>query len=179
MITGVLCRLRQYREDGAQALVRLADDFEVARWMSQRFPHPYTIDAARAWLVKATLEAPVDNFAIEVDGVLAGGAGLRPHIGERQGVAEFGYWLARAYWGRGIATEAAQLLTLYGHRERQLRRLEAHILAPNIASARVLEKSGFIREAVLRQAYSERDGTIVDGVLYASLTAVRAAVLSP
>jgi RimJ/RimL family protein N-acetyltransferase len=179
MLTGALCRLRQYREDDARTLVRLADDFEVARWMSQRFPHPYTIDAARAWLAKAVLEAPVDNFAIEVDGALAGGAGVHPHTGERHGVAEFGYWLARAYWGRGIATEAAQLVTAYGHRQRQLRRLEAHILAPNIASARVLEKSGFIREAVLRQAYSERDGTVVDGALYASLTAVGDAVFSP
>jgi RimJ/RimL family protein N-acetyltransferase len=138
--------------------------------MSQRFPYPYTIDAAHQWLSNTVLQFPVDNFAIEVDGALAGGAGLNPLVGERQGVAEFGYWLARAYWGRGIATEVAQLLTAYGHRDRRLRRLEAHILAPNIASARVLEKSGFIREAVLRQAYSERDGTVVDGVLYASFS---------
>ncbi len=94
-----------------------------------------------------------------------------PHAGEHSGVAEFGYWLGCIYWGRGIATQAAQLLAAHALGERKLRRLEAHVFAPNLASARVLEKSGFVREAVLRDAYVQRDGTIVDGLLYAKLAA--------
>jgi RimJ/RimL family protein N-acetyltransferase len=41
------------------------------------------------------------------------------------------------------------------------------VFAPNLASARVLEKCGFVREAVMREALVERDGSVVDAWLYA------------
>ncbi len=153
--------------------MQVAGDFAVARWMTAGFPHPYTRAAADAWVVKAAAEDPVENFAIEVEGLLAGGIGIAPHTGEHAGVAEFGYWLGCAYWGRGIATEAAGLVVRHAFDVRHLRRLEAHVFAPNTASARVLEKTGFTREAVLRESYVERDGTIVDGYLYALLRSAR------
>jgi RimJ/RimL family protein N-acetyltransferase len=137
--------------------------------MTHAFPHPYTLEDARAWIATSSAESPTNNFAIEVDGALAGGAGIRPLGGESIGVAEFGYWLGRAYWGRGIATEAAAMLAQHAFEERGLRRLEAHVYAPNVASARVLEKIGFTREAVLRSAISERDGRVTDAWLYARL----------
>jgi RimJ/RimL family protein N-acetyltransferase len=169
VLTGALCRLRAYRVDDAQRLAEIAGDFAVARWMTASFPHPYTLEAAHAWAANAARETPIDTFAIEVDGALAGGAGIAPQCGEHLGVAEFGYWLGRGYWGRGIATEAARLLAAHAFGERGLRRLEAHVFAPNQASARILAKLGFRREAVLRESYVERDGTIVDGYLFAKL----------
>jgi len=137
--------------------------------MTERFPHPYTRDAAQLWVDAAIGKQPTENYVIEVDGALAGGIGLRPHAGESAGVAEFGYWLGRDYWGRGIATEAARLLTAFAFARRKLRRLEAHVFAPNVPSAHVLEKCGFVREAVLREAFIDREGAIVDGLLYALL----------
>lgn len=80
-----------------------------------------------------------------------------------------GYWLGRAYWGRGIASEAVKLLSAYALRERGLRRLEAYVFAPNVVSARVLEKCGFTREAVLRRAFIDRQDNVVDGLLYVRL----------
>jgi RimJ/RimL family protein N-acetyltransferase len=169
VLAGTRCTLRAYRLDDAEPLARIAGEFRVARWMTARFPHPYSLDDARAWARKAAAEMPVDNFAIDVDGALAGGAGIAPHDGEHQGVAEFGYWLGSVYWGRGIATEAAGLLAAYAFGVRGQRRLEAHVFASNTASARVLEKCGFTCEARMRAAYVERDGSIVDGFLYARL----------
>lgn len=169
ILRGTLCRVRPWTEADAEPLARLADEVAIARWMTATFPNPYTLEVAQAWVTKSLAEDPIDNFVVEVDGCFAGGAGLKPRAGEQAGVAEFGYWLGRAYWGRGIATEAAQLLADHALKERQLRRLEAHVFLPNVASARVLEKSGFVREALLREAYVERDGTIVDGLLYARL----------
>jgi RimJ/RimL family protein N-acetyltransferase len=169
VIAGALCRLRPYRLGDAIALAAVAGAFEVARWMTARFPHPYTLEDAHGWVANASRESPVNNFVIEADGDLAGGAGITPHSGENLGVAEFGYWLGRDYWGRGITTEAARLLAGYAFSTRRLRRLEAHVFAPNVASVRVLEKCGFEREALLRQSYVERDGTVVDGMLFAKL----------
>jgi RimJ/RimL family protein N-acetyltransferase len=162
-------RLRAYRSDDAPRLADIANDPAVPRWMTARFPHPYSLAAAQEWVGRAGAESPIDNFAIEVDGELAGGIGITPQGGEIAGVAEFGYWLGRAYWGRGIATQAAAVVVTYAFAERQLRRLEAHVFAPNLASIRVLEKNGFRREAILRERYVERDGTIVDGLVYARL----------
>jgi [ribosomal protein S5]-alanine N-acetyltransferase len=169
MLTGTRSSLRPYREDDIRTLPNLLNDYDVARWMTAAIPHPYTAADARAWIAKVSRESPTDNFAVEVDGVHAGGIGIRPHIGERSGVAEFGYWLGRSYWGRGIATEAARLIVEYAFRERNMRRLEAHVFAPNLASACVLEKCGFIREAVSREALTERNGAVVDCLFYACL----------
>jgi RimJ/RimL family protein N-acetyltransferase len=57
----------------------------------------------------------------------------------RDGVREIGYWIDRAYWGRGVATEA---LTAFLKLE-QRRPLYAGVARHNVASLRVLQKCGF------------------------------------
>jgi len=84
--------------------------------------------------------------------------------------AEVGYWLGEEFWGRGIATEALQLLTQYLFAEEQLLRLFALPLADNAGSIRVLEKAGYEREGLLRAScvkYGERR----DQLLYARVNA--------
>ena len=164
-----LISIRAYALADAATLTEIANDEEVSRYMTQAFPYPYTLDDARVWLSTASLERPIDNFAIEVDGVLAGGVGLRLATGEGSGVAEIGYWLGRAFWNRGLATEAVAKCVEYAFDVRRLRRLEAYVFAPNVTSARVLEKCNFSREGVLREAVICRDGTVADAWLYALL----------
>jgi RimJ/RimL family protein N-acetyltransferase len=70
------------------------------------------------------------------DGEVAGDIGSW----EQDGVREVGYWVGRAFWGRGIATRALeQFLGVI-----DVRPLRAHVARTNIASARVLEKCGFV-----------------------------------
>jgi len=166
---GSRCLLRPYLPRDVEALPREAGDWEVARWMTRAFPHPYTLDDARDWVRRASAERPTDNFAIEVVGELAGGIGIRPLLHESEGVAEFGYWLGRRHWGKGIATEAVALLAAHAFAERGIRRLEAYVFAPNAVSSRVLEKYGFAREGVLRDAVTDREGTVLDAWLYSLL----------
>ncbi len=168
-LRGRRCLLRPYAPGDVDALQVEAGALDVARWMTRAFPHPYTLQDARDWIGRAAAESPTDNFAIEVDGALAGGVGIRPLRYESEGVAEFGYWLGRRSWGKGIASEAAGLLAAHAFGERGLRRLEAYVFAPNVASARVLEKCGFVREGILRRAVTDREGQILDAWLYALL----------
>jgi ribosomal-protein-alanine N-acetyltransferase len=161
---GQLCRLRLYRADEADALCSVADDCMVARWMTRRFPHPYTRADADEWIPIARSAAL--SFAIEVGGSLAGGIGVERLGGERGGTGVFGYWLGRDYWGRGIATDAARTLSDYALGDGGLRRLEATVFAPNVASARVLEKSGFALMTTLRAYYVDRNEAVCDGLLY-------------
>jgi len=161
--------LRPYRAGDAGALYSIADDFRVARWMARRFPHPYTRADAQEWIGIATA-APL-SLAIEVDGSLAGGIGVERFGGERSGTGLFGYWLGCDYWGRGIATDAARTVSDYALRDGGLRRLEATVFAPNVASARVLEKCGFALEATLRKYYLDRNDAVCDGLLYGRVCA--------
>ena len=59
---------------------------------------------------------------------------------------EIGYWLAPDYWGKGLATEAAQAVMRYGRDTLGLRQIVAVAQPENKASIRVLKKLGMIRE---------------------------------
>jgi RimJ/RimL family protein N-acetyltransferase len=66
--------------------------------------------------------------------------------------AEFGYLVARRFWGNGYATEAARAIVEWIFSVRPVWRLSATCDVENLASARVLEKAGLAREAILRRA---------------------------
>lgn len=79
--------------------------------------------------------------------------------------AEIGYWLAPAYWNRGIATDAVVAMVEYAMGAFDLARIEACVFEGNPASARVLEKAGFQFEGRLRQSIT-KDGRTIDSLLY-------------
>lgn len=163
------CRLRPYRASDVAALARIGNDREVSRNLTDRFPHPYTEQAARNWIAVCEADGePTRNFAIEVDGLLAGGAGIELREGERTGAAEVGYWLGRRFWGRGIATAAVIALRDYAFETFELEKLEASVFGWNPSSVRVLEKAGFQQEGRLRRAVV-KDGERTDLLLYGLL----------
>lgn len=64
---------------------------------------------------------------------------------------EIGYDLLQRYWGQGFMPEAVTEIVRFGFTRMQLNRVEADIMVPNDASARVLTKVGFTEEGTLRQ----------------------------
>ena len=87
-----------------------------------------------------------------------GGIGVRTFAGERRIGAEFGYWLGSRHWGRGIMTRVVAAFAPWVMDALELQRLQATVLDFNHASARVLEKNGFVEEGVLRRAVCKRGG---------------------
>jgi [ribosomal protein S5]-alanine N-acetyltransferase len=65
--------------------------------------------------------------------------------------ASMGYCLDDAAWGHGYATEAARALLQWAFGTLDLNRVQAETDTRNAASARVLEKLGFVREGTLRE----------------------------
>ena len=65
--------------------------------------------------------------------------------------ASLGYCLDDANWGHGYATEAARALLEWGFDTLDLNRVQAETDTRNVASARVLDKLGFVREGTLRE----------------------------
>ena len=143
--------LRPWRIEDAAALVLHANDEAVSARLSDRFPFPYSADDAMRFLAQS-VEPPALNLAIEIEGGAVGGIGLRPGKGELRIGAHFGYWLGRRFWGRGIMSRIVPVWSAHVFACFGFERLHTTVFANNPASARVLEKSGFVREGTLRRA---------------------------
>ena len=168
-IAGRACLLRQWFGSDADPLVPIANDPYIARYLSHVFPQPYTRADAARWLHEQAQAETVGQFAIEVNGELAGGVGFIVGRAERAGTASIGYWLGRRHWGRGVMTEAVQTATQWAFDTWRVRRIWANVMDPNVASARVLEKAGYALEGRLRAAICDRRGMIHDELIYGRL----------
>lgn len=82
--------------------------------------------------------------------------------------AEIGYALGSAYWGQGLMHEALQRLLIFAFEDLSLHRLEADIDPRNAASARSLERLGFVKEGHLRERWIVAD-VISDSDVYGLL----------
>ena len=169
VLAGDRCVVRPWRSRDASSLVRYANNLNVARYLRDRFPHPYTSADARAFLAMATgRNGQGTTFAIDIGGEAVGGIGILAGSDIERFSAEIGYWLGEPFWGRGAATEAVALVTGDAFARLNMLRLFALPAASNAASARVLEKAGYEREAVLRSA-AVKFGQPQDQLLYARI----------
>ena len=82
--------------------------------------------------------------------------------------SEIGYMILPEFNGKGIVTEAVQEVVKYGFEAMQLHSIEAVIDPDNIASAKVLEKNNFVKEAHLKEN-EFYDGRFYDSVIYSLL----------
>lgn len=160
------CRLRPWQARDVDALLLHADDRRIWRNLRDVFPHPYTRADAEFWVAEAGKAVPGLHLAIEWEGAAIGGVGLKPGSLNHAHTAEVGYWLGGAFWGRGLASAALTALLAHVDQATPYLRLEARVFAWNPASMRVLERCGFVREAVLRCEVL-KDGALLDSVLYA------------
>ena len=164
--------LSEVRPSDKDALVAHLNDRDIYD-RTLRIPFPYTEKDADGWfdrVAKITEQQgrPV-NFAIRsADDSLIGGCGFHDFHEGKSHLAEVGYWLAKPFWGRGIMTAAAERLCHLAFEELGLAKITAHVLAPNLASARVLEKCGFQQEGYLRQHFL-KDGRFLDVRLFGRL----------
>lgn len=171
--------LRPAWSEDAPALHRAIADERIVRNLATA-PWPYGLSdaeafvasrpqprAARFLIMKRTNAAPE----------LVGGIGFGP---DPDGRTELGYWIARAHWGRGYATEAGRAVIEIARDALRLDRLVAGHFLDNPASGRVLRKLGFrptgavrIRHSCARGAEAPCAGFELD------LTAARAETVAP
>lgn len=160
--------IRDWSKEDAPSLVRYANNRKI--WINLRdaFPHPYTLGDAEAFLSRATQNVPRTLFAIATDTEAIGSIALTPAQDVHGFTAELGYWLAEPFWGKGIMTEAVKALSEYAFKELGLHRIFAEPYTNNSASARVLDKAGFVLEGILKEN-AFKDGRFQDQFLYARL----------
>ncbi len=156
--------LRAWQALDAPALAEHANNPAVWRNMSDGFPHPYTLQIAQHWVTQGHIDFGGDNWAISFNGQAVGGCGMHRGRGPQACTAEIGYWLAQPYWGHGVGTAVARLLSQRALHNPAVMRVFAPVHADNPASMRVLEKSGFQREALMRLSVLKA-GTPIDRVM--------------
>lgn len=133
--------LRHPRDDDIPAIIAIAGDLDVARRLA-RIPHPYGEADARFFLDEVVPRELVWVLTARTPARVVGVAGLAPS--EHGGVAELGYYLAPAYWGQGLATEAARAILDFGFGVAGYSSIVASYFVSNPASGRVLRKAGFV-----------------------------------
>lgn len=168
------CILRRPDPDQAEPFFRLWSSAEVARYLGR--PPFTTMDE-----VSQRLEEFRERFEMQTSitwaitdratGALIGTAMLL-HILPLHHRAELGYDLLPDWWGKGLITEAAAAVLDFGFGTMGLHSVEANTDGENIASQRVLEKLGFVREGHLRENFYEPAvGRFTDTTVFGLLAA--------
>ncbi len=158
--------LRPWRAGDAPALALHADNPNVWRWMSDSFPHPYTLEIAEHWVTRGHIDFGGDNWAITFRDEAVGGCGIHPGAGPFRCNAEVGWWLAESHWGQGVATLVAAALVAQAFADPEITRIHAPVHAGNQRSMRVAEKNGFVLEGVQRQS-ALKAGQVIDRWIWA------------
>ena len=142
--------LRRPKAADASAVLEYGSDPEVAKFADWPMlanleeARRATENADRRWeageeyswrMTVKSVDIPIGGVACSIDGHRA----------------ELGFIVARPFWGRGFATEAAQAVLHWLASLPDVQRIQATCDIDNVASARVLEKLDMSREGVLRR----------------------------
>ena len=158
--------LRPWATSDLDNLVKHANNWQVAKNMTDKFPHPYTEAGGQSFIDFATADSPIHLFAIDVDGEAVGGIGIHPQTDIHRKNAELGYWLAEPFWGQGIVRAAIKRVVDFAFDTYDIDRVFARPFGTNIASQKVLEKNAFVLEARFDQTLY-KNGEYVDELIYA------------
>ena len=146
-------QLRPFTRSDAAALFSLHSNAHVLRyWDAPPWSERERAERFIATCRQMAEEGSGARLAIERvgDGVFIGWCGLTRWNPDYRS-ASMGYCLDEAAWGRGYATEAARAVLQWAFDTLDLNRVQAETDTRNAASARVLEKLGFMREGTLRE----------------------------
>ncbi|MDE6220909.1 MAG: GNAT family N-acetyltransferase [Lachnospiraceae bacterium] len=166
----MICAVRKWELSDAGDLAAALSNKNILDNLRDGLPYPYTEQDA-ADFISAMLSADETEtfaFAITADDKVIGSIGVFRQGNIHRQTAEMGYYIAEAYWGRGIMTEAVRQTCEYVFAQSDIIRIYAEPFADNAASCRVLEKAGFQYEGTLR-GNAVKNGNVIDMKMYALL----------
>jgi len=148
--------IRPFVADDAASLAARRNDPEVARL--QNWEHPFSLERAEKLVSElVAMEGPANDewwMAVVADGETGEVLGdLALHLTWQGRTAEVGYTFARQHWGQGYATEALEALVEYLFEGLGATRVFGMLHPDNVASAMVLERTGFLFEGHTRSSF--------------------------
>ncbi|MCM1536120.1 MAG: GNAT family N-acetyltransferase [Clostridium sp.] len=168
----MIYKIRKWKLSDAKDLASALSNTKVQDNLRDGLPYPYTEQDGEAY-ISAMLSADENEtfaFAITVDDKVIGSISVFRQGNIHRLTAEMGYYIAEEYWGRGIMTEIVRQTCKYVFENSDIIRIYAEPFASNLASCRVLEKSGFQCEGTLRSNAIKND-RVVDMKMYSLLKA--------
>lgn len=163
--------LREQTVEDAAAAFHLRTNEEVMKYVPRAKPaNIEEIYALIEEIKQGTLREENLGWAItliEAPDIMIGFIGF-PHFDFPNFRAEVGYMLAPGFWGKGIASEALGLMNKFAFEELGLHSLYAVIDPDNLASAKVLVKQGYVKEAHFKEDFYF-EGKFLDSVIYSLL----------
>lgn len=162
--------LRKWKKEDAESVAIAANNKAIADNLRNVFPNPYTMDDA-TWYVNDCIEkadAKQITRAIVVNGKAVGSIGvfIKEDVYEKS--AELGYWLAEAYWRKGIMSCAVKEICKDAFTMFDIERIFAEPFERNSGSRGVLEKAGFTYEGTLRNSVY-KNGILQSSCMYSLL----------
>ncbi len=167
VIKGKRVKLRKLQMKDAVDIFEYAKDYAVSRY-TQNMPYPYERKDAVWWVndsAKNLKNKKRYTYGIEYGRKIIGSITLTPKPGD---IAEMGYSIGKSYWGKGITTEAANLVLREGFKTLKINKIYATHHPKNPASGRVMQKIGMKYEGLLRE-HAKAKGKYWDLVHYGIL----------
>jgi aminoglycoside 6'-N-acetyltransferase len=158
-LAGERVHLRPATSDDQERLREILTEPSVARWWG---PSRDGVDVARDWL---DVDDDTVVFAIEVDGSVIGSIQFAEEEDPDYRHAGIDLFLATAWQGRGLGTDAIRTVARYLFEERGHHRLTIDPSATNERAIRTYERVGFRRVGTMRSYERGPDGTFRDGLL--------------
>lgn len=156
--------------EDAESLATALNNKNIHDNLRDGLPLPYTVKNAEEYIT-AMLEADKNTtyaFAVTAHDKAIGSIGVFRKDNIHFQTAEMGYYIAEPYWGQGFGTSAVRQVCQYIFDNTDIIRIFAEPFAYNHASCRILEKSGFICEGILRKN-AVKNKKIEDMKMYALL----------
>lgn len=161
--------IRPMHPQDAAAMHKYASPPSITKHMSLAFAYPYTLKHAKNWIAM-NVTYPLNAYVIcEISHpeIAIGGIGLKPGSDVQSHTAEVGYWVGEEFSGKGYMTEALEAFTAWSFANyknggangdgklpegagKELTRLFAGVFSGNEGSMKCLEKSGYLKEGVLK-----------------------------
>ncbi len=162
--------LRRFTPDDAVAMFNnWANDEDVCRYLTWE-PHgdvKVTKQLLDVWCT-AYNEPNYYNWVIEFDSAPIGNISI-VFVSDKHEYACIGYCIGKAWWGRGITTEAASAVIEYMFKDVGVNRIEISHATKNPASGRVAQKCGLYCEGTKRQYFKSKSGDFFDIAFYSIL----------
>jgi [ribosomal protein S5]-alanine N-acetyltransferase len=157
--------LRDFTINDIDSVAENANNIKISENLRDRFPYPYLRQDAEEFITIIASSDQSKIFAIDVDGNAIGAIGLITQGDIYKKTVELGYWIGEKYWNKGIISGAIKEVVDYTFDNYDIVKIFAKVFDKNAASAKALEKNGFILEARLKnQIY--KSGVFLDELVY-------------
>ena len=138
-----------------EELIAIANDKTIAEGLSS-FAYPFGLKEAKEWIKKVTQDDYKALFLREKSSLRLLGAVIID-ISKEHDHATLSYFLAKEYRNQGFMSEALRAIIHFCFEELGLIRVAAHHFHTNLASKRVLQKSGFELEGIRKKHFKKED----------------------